>query len=359
LSFVRAVTKPGSTDPARHHTFAAKFGIPLAGLLLAVVALATIVPKDGPLLGFLACLGVMLLTVLAMAALFVVAEAKRRNTDYQISSAEFWFSPKPLRVTMRSILNSAEAIDNSKAYRDGLLDGAAIHEVVYSAAVSAVDAKRIHGGLRHLVGPGAFQLREDADRALAAIEANLKAIEADLRQAATDAIQLSTKLPMPPRPTPRTDAVASARAQERAHEEHTAAVEAVRASTQRSNARETESGHRISDAVSGLAFGYDEATKVTDHVLRGPNLQDMDKSTTQPVGSERDAPTSQQRPRGSKAVVKNVQTAVERSRSTYRKAQAARESVSGALTNARDVASRSRSTISKLTRSTKRDKTGD
>lgn len=363
LPHVHIVTKPGASDPARLHSLCAKIVVPLAGVVLAALA-PTLLPQEGsPITVWLVVIGILSLTAIAAVALLVFAEVRRACDDNRIWSTRFWFDPKPVRVAMRSIFESAETICASQAYRDGLLDGAALHEAVYSAALSAIDAKHIRGGMPHLNVHSEEHLKTDGQAALSVIDRNLASIASELRTAADTAMQLSNKLPSQPlspaAPTrqwgPSAGEIAAAR---EAEKRRAADIDAMQKATARAAARGSDTGTHVSDAVSGVSEGYDEVTRITRRVINGPHLDEIarrDRPGDAPrakKAADTNPDQAGQTPKDKTA--KRFHAAAQRSRSAYRQIQTARETVQDSLASAKGAAVRSRSNIARLTGSAKR-----
>ncbi len=338
FGFIRTVTRPQAKDPARPFVLALWI-LPVTGVVTAVAVAYGIGELD--FVTGLITVGLLTIFLVAFVAVCVAAEWKRRETCYRITSAEFWFSPKSVRKPMRGIFDSGEALASTSAFKAGLVDRVALHDAIFTAAESAVDAKKIRAGLRELSTSGNHDLIKPAQSALTAIEDSLTAIEADLRQAAAEAASLSTKLPAPPpaRETPPAPSRSERRDQLReerlAEQRRAAAVEALKASTARTAARAPAQENEITDAVSGVAAGYEEATRITHRVLHGPDLN--------PVADESHGRAGSAAPPTKKSnALKHLQSAGKRSRQAYHQAQAARESLGESIEGGRQRYARSR-----------------
>lgn len=280
-SVVRVVTKPATADPMRWPSFLGTFVIPAVGFVVALVVATGLGDDVWVGLRILAFLGVFVGSLLLVLVVLLFVERERLRREYQVPLLYFVFAPKKLRRTMRSIFASAEAIGSSRAYQSGMLDNANLPELVYAAAVGGVDLVRISAGRQHLSDGDLYGLREDADKAALAIEANLSAIDDDLKASAAEAERLSKRMGIPaggfvqPSPSlaPRDTRAADLAARDRAAAADVA-VERLRTAAHRSNARPVESGHTSSDAVAGVAAGFDEVESVTKRVLHGPELPD-------------------------------------------------------------------------------------
>lgn len=366
--YLHKVMQPGAGDPARLYFAGAKYVVPIIGVVLAVVATFLILKDDGSsFTAGVAAFGVLVVTAVVAMTLLMVAVAKRVNAGYEFYSAQFWFDPKQVRIPMRSIFDSAEAICASQAYTDGLLDGAAVHDAVYAAALAAVDAQHIRSGLKHANASNENASGADGQAALSVIHGQLMAINDDLRSAAKSAARLSNQLPLrqPPDPVPprrsSAEELAAARAKELAEQRRIAEVAAMERATRRVNAREPQTDSLVSEQVSGLAEGYEETARITARVLRGPDLDEIANRSSDvdagPGGAATgaDAVTPPIPPPLRKSnVVNRFQAAVRRSRAASQRIKEVREGLHDTVSDASDTIARSRSNIANIKNFAKR-----
>jgi hypothetical protein len=371
-NYLHRVMQPGASDPARLYFACAKFVVPIIGVVLAGLAAFLILQDDGSSItaGF-AVFGVLVVTAVVAMTLLMVAVSKRVNAGYEFYSAQFWFDPKQIRIPMRSIFDSAEAICASQACTDGLLDGAAVHDAVYAAALAAADARHIRSGLKHANTSRKNASSADGQAALSVIHGQLIAIDDDLRSAAKSAARLSNQLPLrqPPDPVlPRRSSageLAAVRAQELADQRRIAEVAAMEGATRRVKAREPRTDRVVSEQFSGVADGYVEAARITERVLRGPDLDEIASRNSDvdagPVGatSGTDAvmpPIPSRQRNGS--VVNRFQVAVRRSRTASQRIKEVREGLHDTVSDASETIARSRSNIANIGNFAKRGDSG-
>jgi hypothetical protein len=258
---------------------------------------------------------VLVFGLLGTAVLLVQAETRRRNLNHRITSLEFVVSTKKLRTTMRSIFDSAEEISASFAYQSGLLDQAGLRELVFSAAVTGVDVKRIRAGLKqHLYISDERDLHKDGEQALADAESRLAEIDAALKTSAGHAIRISHKLQPVKFAVPADTPIDAATAQQ-AEPKCDAAIEQLQQAIARSTIFTDEQLHHAMETVAGVAAGFDAVDTITGRVLNGPSLpepadeqppiDDTTRLTRPPKRAER------------------LREAADRSRRAYRKASVA------------------------------------
>jgi hypothetical protein len=359
LGFLRYVTNPDAKDPARAHVLGT-WALPIAavGLIVAMYALS-----DSVLLNVLGTIAVLILLAVAVLASFVAVERKRRDANYRITAAEFWRSPKSTRQPMRGIFDAAETFTGTSAFATGVIDGRGFHESIYAAARSAVDANAFRAEIE--LSRSDSSLTAELKSAIADIEEKLLCIEADLRVAATESVRLSGRLPAPPPPVypkttarsglPRPSSKTSEEQQRLAREKRIADINARKFATLEMNTLAADAAKNVNDAVSGLAAGYDEVTRISRRVVEGPDLEVLrSESRGAPVADDTapgaapvadDTAPGAARQQDTTAARGSIRAAAQRSRSAYQQAKTAGRSVNQSIEDSHRLIDKSRKKV--------------
>jgi hypothetical protein len=210
-------------------------------------------------------------------------ETLRRKHKYFICEDDYATAPSVIQGTMQHIFKSAQSLGTSRAHHEGMFGDIDIDQVLlYSAAERAVRAAEINASLRALkanAGPADEDALRRARVTLRKIGWQLHKVESELAEAAKTSKGLSKKLADAER------ARAVARKEELAAERRREARARARASIENSTARAKFTTRTdatdIADRVAAVSAGYEEARKVSDDVLHGP-----DHSPTEPIAPQ-------------------------------------------------------------------------
>jgi hypothetical protein len=270
------VTNPAARDPAR----ALVLAMWCVGLLFGFALIAGNVAVLH-WLGF----NVLLVRQLGLADLLVVGgvvailvklnrmvDTVRRRHGYVICEEDYADAPSVIKGTMRQIFKSAGVLRTSRAHLEGMFGDLDIERFLFSAAEQAVQAAEINASLRALkanAGPADEDALRRARVALRKIGRQLSEVEAELTEAAKTANGLSKRLAEAQRV--RAVAQEAELAAERRREARARARDNIETSTTRAKFTMRIDATDIADRVAAVSAGYEEARKVSDDVLHGPN----------------------------------------------------------------------------------------
>lgn len=295
----RAVN-PDMLDPGRNVKIwlAALFAAFLCAALISSIALISQLGAVGAILSIAFVLVAAALTFGLAGLVWLRAEERRRSSGYLLCEAHYPDAPRPIKLSMRSIAQSAQSVRAGRARQDGMFGDVGIGRLAFDAAERAVLSSELSAAVRDLRPGASAEDRLALDRATAQIDdiqRQLRDTDEALKRAAAGANRLSERIAEPVRLRFAEQVVQKVPVKAKGQRQKAPVKAQGRRQDARSKlddvtARATAKGGidatGVEERIAAVSAGYDDVAELTKRVLQGPRLPGVDVQPTPPTAGE-------------------------------------------------------------------------